>query len=105
VQATIVNAAGDCGGVGDGRKDVEARVSVRVMDTDDSSRVGGLRVTAYAHAGKPTTGGTRNRWLGMISYRSKQYTLASEAAATTDSVTGNAIKDGHIYSAFGVYHV
>ncbi|HEV2749723.1 MAG TPA: hypothetical protein VGV12_04255 [Gemmatimonadales bacterium] len=104
-QATIVNGEGYHGGVGDGRKDVEGRVSVRVMDTDDSSRVGGLRITAYAHAGKPTGSGTRNRWLGMVSYRAKQYTLAAEATAATDSTTGAAKRDGHIYSAFGVYHV
>src|SRR5437667_2831447 len=104
-QATIVNGEGYHGGVGDGRKDVEGRISVRILDTNDSSRVGGLRITAYAHAGKPTGGGTRNRWLGMVSYRSKQYTLAAEAAVATDSTTGTAIKDGHIYSAFGVYRV
>src|SRR5438034_10348962 len=75
------------------------------MDTDDSSRVGGLRVTVYAGVGKPNGGGTRNRFLGMVSYRSKQYTLAAEAAATRDSLTGPGVKDGHIYSAFGVYHV
>jgi len=103
-QVTLVNGEGYHGGVGDGRKDVEGRVSVRVLDTDDSSRVGGLRVTAYAHAGKPTGGGTRNRWLGMVSYRAKAYTLAAEAALTTDSTTGVATRDGHVYSAFGVYH-
>jgi hypothetical protein len=103
-QATIVNGEGYHGGTGDGRKDVEGRVSVRVIDTDDSSRVGGLRVTVYGHAGKPTGGGTRNRLLGMVSYRAKQYTLAAEAATATDSTTG-ARRDGHIYSAFGVYHV
>jgi hypothetical protein len=104
-QATIVNGEGYHGGVGDGRKDVEGRISVRILDTNDSSRVGGLRVTAYAHAGKPTGGGARNRWLGMVSYRSKQYTLAAEAAVASDSTTGTATKDGHIYSAFGVYRV
>ena len=103
--ADVVNGEGYHGGVGDGRKDVQGRVSVRVLDTDDSSRVGGLRVTAYGGSGKPTGGGTRNRWLGMVSYRSKQYTLAAEAAATRDSTAGVATKDGHVYSAFGVYHV
>src|SRR5438445_1033201 len=88
----------------DGHKDVQGRVSVRVMDTDDSSRVGGLRVTVYAGVGKPNGGGTRNRFLGMVSYRSKQYTLAAESAVTQDS-TGGVLKDGHVYSAFGVYHV
>src|SRR2546425_7452799 len=40
----------------------------------------------------------------MVSYRSKQYTLAAESAVTQDS-TGGVLKDGHVYSAFGVYHV
>jgi hypothetical protein len=90
---------------GDGHKDVQGRFSVRLMDTDDSSRVGGLRVSAYLGDGKPKGGGTRNRFLGMVSYRSKQYTLAVEAAATRDSTTGVTRKDGHVYSVFGVYHV
>ncbi len=102
--ADVVNGQG-YHATGDGHKDVQGRLSVRVMDTDDSSRVGGLRVTAYVGAGKPLGGGTRNRFLGMLSYRSKQYTLAAEAAATQDSTAGVAFKDGHVYSAFGVYHV
>src|SRR5436190_112848 len=92
-------------GTGDQRKDVMARVSARVLDTDDSSRVGGLRVTAYGQYGKPTTGGARQRWLGMVSYRTKQITLAGEAALTRDSVTAGTMTNGHVYSAFGVYKV
>src|SRR2546426_12208989 len=93
----VVKGEGYHGGFGDGRKDFQGRLSVRVMDTDDSSRVGGLRVTAYAGAGKPTGGGTRNRFLGMVSYRSKQYTLAAEAEATRDR---GAVfpRDGPVYS-------
>src|SRR5438128_2389846 len=64
-------------------KDAQARVSVRMLDTDDSSRVGGLRITGYAGYGRAPTG-DRNRYIGMISYRSKQITLAGEAAATQD---------------------
>ncbi len=81
-------------------KDIQARVSVRVLDTDDSSRVGGLRITGYAGYGRAPTG-DRNRYIGMVSYRSKQITLAGEAAATQDSTLGT--KNGHVYSAFGVY--
>jgi hypothetical protein len=102
--ADVVNGGGYHAAASDGHKDAQARVSVRVMDTDDSSRVGGLRITAYAGVGKPAGGGTRNRFLGMVSYRSKQYTLAAEAAATRDSA-GAVFNDGHVYSAFGVYHV
>jgi len=100
-QLTVVNGEFyKSGGTGQG-KDVMGRVSVRVMDTDDSSRVGGLRVTAYAQYGKPTGGGDRNRFLGMVSYRTKQITLAGEAAATQDGPLGS--QAGHVYSAFGVY--
>src|SRR3989442_4045768 len=51
--ADVVNGEGYHGGFGDGRKDCQGRLSVRVMDTDDSSRVGGLLVTAYVGVGKP----------------------------------------------------
>lgn len=102
--ADVVNGQG-YHATSDGHKDVQGRLSVRLLDTDDSSRVGGLRVTGYVGAGKPNGGGTRNRFLGMLSYRSTQYTLAAEAATTQDSTAGVAFKDGHVYSAFGVYHV
>src|SRR5437016_8860698 len=81
-------------------KDAQARVSVRMLDTDDSSRVGGLRITGYAGYGRAPTG-DRNRYIGMISYRSKQMTLAGEAAATQDGQLGAT--NGHVYSAFGLY--
>jgi len=105
MQVTLVNGENYNRGTGDQRKDVMARVSARVLDTDDSSRVGGLRVTAYGQYGKPTTGGARQRWLGMVSYRTKQITLAGEAALTRDSVTAGTMTNGHVYSAFGVYKV
>ncbi len=110
MQVTVVNGENYNGGPGDQRKDVMGRVSVRVMDTDDSSRVGGLRVTAYGQYGKPTSGGKRERWIGMVSYRSKLLTVAAEAAITRDTVTGptpapRSDTNGHVYSAFGVYKV
>ena len=106
-QLTVVNGEGYSGGTGDNRKDVMARVSVRLLKTDDNSRVGGLRITGYAGVGKPTSGGTRNRFLGMLSYRSKQFTLAAEYAATKDTVTVTPVPEttGRVISAFGVYHV
>jgi len=83
-------------------KDAEARASVRVLDTNDSSRVGGLRITGYAGYGRAPTG-DRNRFIGMVSYRSKQITLAGEAAITQDGQL--SALNGHVYSAFGVYKV
>ena len=99
-QFVIVNGEGYSGGPGDFRKDVEARVSVRVQPTNDNSRVGGLRVTGYAGVGKATGGADRNRYLGQLSYRSQQFTVAGDYV----SVKNGAIT-GSIISAFGVYHL
>ncbi len=108
-QFAIVNGEGYSGGTGDKRKDIQARVSVRVLETDDATRVGGLRVTGYVGVGtKDITGGSRNRFLGMVSYRSKMLTLAGEFASTKDTtspVTGTPNATGSIISVFGVLHV
>ena len=108
MQVGIYNGENYSGGVtppaSDQRKDLMGRVSVRVSESDDASRVGGLRVTAYGHYGKPTTGGIRSRLLGQVSYKSKQFTLAGEYATTRDSATGGAKLPGSVASAFGVYH-
>jgi hypothetical protein len=89
-QVAVVNGEGYGGGAGDQRKDVQARASLRLLKTDDMSRVGGLRVTGYAGIGKPSGGGTRNRFIGMVSYRSPLVTLAAEIVSTKDSVSGAA---------------
>lgn len=104
LQLTVVNGEGYSKGTGDQRKDVQGRVSVRLRGTNDSSRVGGLRVTGYAQYGKPTTGGARQRYIGMVSYRSKSVTLAGAYALTEDSVTAGALLDGQVASGFGVVH-
>jgi hypothetical protein len=106
MQVGFYNGESYSGGTGDKRKDLMGRVSVRVMDTNDSGRVGGLRVSAYGQYGKPTSGGKRQRLLGMVSYRSKQITLAAEYAVTKDTVTAPAAPElsGSVASVFGVYH-
>jgi len=116
-QAGVYGGEKYSGALGDQRKDLEARASYRLLATDDGSRVGGLRVTGYAQLGAPTTGGQRNRFLGMLSYRSNDLTLAAEYAAITDSTTGGASaigggspvamshqKKATVVSAYGVYH-
>lgn len=102
--------------LGDQRKDVMARASLRVMKTNDMSRVGGLRVTAYAQYGAPSSGGKRERFLGMVSYRSQDITLVGEYAATTDTTTGGnttigggatgavTSRTGRVMSAYGTLH-
>src|SRR5207244_9292507 len=83
-QFTVVNGetykTGEVAGAGSQGKDAMARISVRVLDTNDSSRVGGLRITGYAAYGKAATYADRNRYLAMLSYRTKQLTLAGESA-------------------------
>jgi hypothetical protein len=97
-QFAIVNGEGYNGGTGDFRKDLQARVSVRLQPTNDNSRVGGMRVTGYVGIGKATGGTDRNRYLGLFSYRTQQYTVAGEYVSVK-----NAAVTGSIISAFGVY--
>lgn len=93
---------------GDKGKDFVARVSVRLVATDEGGETGGLRLTGYAGAGKPTGGGTRQRYLGVVSYRSKLLTLAAELAATKDSTLTDpvtATRKGRVITSFGVLRV
>jgi len=98
---------------GDQRKDAMGRVSARLLATDDGSRVGGLRLTGYGQVGKPTGGGIRDRFVGMLSYRSKLLTLAGEFARTKDRQDAPAPPatptpttiDGRVLSFFGVLKV
>ena len=102
--------------LGDQHKDIMARASYRLMNTNDMSRVGGLRLTAYAQYGMPSSGGQRQRFLGMISYRSMDVTLVGEFATTKDSTTGqtaattggliNSVtsRTGRVMSAYGTFH-
>ena len=82
-QAGAYNGEGYSGGLGDRYKDVEVRASYRLLATDDGSRVGGLRVTGYAGIGAPSAGGRRNRFIGMLSYRSNDITVAAEYVASS----------------------
>ena len=88
---------------GDSHKDFAARVSVRLLGTDEGSRVGGLRLTGYGQLGTPTSGGTRNRFLGMVSYRSKAILLAASYTSAKDTVTNPAkiSTTGRVMSAYG----
>ncbi len=106
-QAMAMNGENYNKAPGDTHKDFAARLSVRLLGTDDASRVGGLRLTGYAQAGTPTSGGTRNRFIGMVSYRSKALLLAGEYASTTDTVTNPAVAKhtGSVISAFAVFHL
>jgi len=91
---------------GDQGKDVMGRVSFRLMDTDNDSRVGGLRLTVYGQYGQPNGGGgARDRFLGMVSYRSNTVLLAGEYGITTDSTHTTAKKTGAVGSVYGWYQL
>jgi hypothetical protein len=115
-QAGVYNGENYSGNLGDQRKDFMGRASFRVMNTDDGTRVGGLRVSGYGQYGEPSSGGHRQRFLGMVSYKSVNLTLAAEYAITKDTTTGGntsigggavpvvAERNGRVITAFGVYH-
>ncbi|MGB7211115.1 MAG: hypothetical protein WBC97_00655 [Gemmatimonadales bacterium] len=107
MQAGIYNGEGYHGATGDQRKDVEARVSMRLMPTDEGGSRGGLRLTGFVQYGTPTGGGQRQRFLGMASYKTKQYLVAAEYASTTDSSTTGPTPStkGSVLSAYGYLKV
>jgi hypothetical protein len=106
-QVGLYNGEGYHGGVGDKRKDVMGRVSVRLLASDDDGSRGGLRVTLYGQYGKPTGGGERTRLIGMISYKSKLFTLATEGTIAQDSSTATPVPElsGRVLSGFGVFNI
>src|SRR5574338_549044 len=59
MQVGLYNGEGYSKTPGDQRKDVAGRVSARLLATDDGSRTGGVRVTAFGQYGTPTGGGLR----------------------------------------------
>ena len=115
-QAGIYNGENYNGALSDQHKDFMARASYRILETNDGTRVGGLRVTAYGQYGAPGTGGRRQRFIGMVSYRSVDITLAGEYAFTQDSVHGgiaavgggaiaaSPLRKGQVISLFGTFH-
>jgi len=92
---------------GDKRKDLAARASFRLAETNDNSRVGGLRLSVLAHFGTPTDGGLRNRVAALLSYRTQRVTFGAELGTTRDSVTTTPApaRTGRVMSVFGVYRV
>lgn len=96
----LYNGEGYSNAPGDNRKDFATRVSVRLLKTDNESRLGGLRVTGYASIGRSNGGGTRNRFLGLVTYQTRALTLGAEASSNLDSTAVSAKQHGRILSAF-----
>lgn len=108
MSAGVINGENYNRALGDKGKDLTARVSVRLLQSDDPGRQGGFRLTGYGHTGKPTGGGTRQRLLGVLSYKSKLLTLAGVGAVTKDSVLTTPVtaeRKGRVLSGFGVLRV
>lgn len=108
LSAGVINGEGFTRALGDRRKDVVGRLSVRLRATGTAGPTGGLRLTGYLHLGKPTGGGSRQRYVGIASFRSERLTLAGELAATVDSaVTTPSVgrRSGRLVSAYGVLRV
>jgi hypothetical protein len=93
---------------GDEHKDLAARVSVRLLASDQGGRFGGLRLTGFALVGEPTGGGIRRRVMGNLTYRSRRVTLGGYyllARDRTDSTATAPTRDGSLLSVMGVYRV
>ena len=108
MSAGIINGENYNRPLGDKGKDLAARVSVRLLSSDDAGRQGGLRLTGYGQTGRPTGGGTRQRLVGVLSYKSKLLTLAGVGAVARDSAPTTPVtpeRKGRVLSGFGVLRV
>jgi Phosphate-selective porin O and P len=106
MQLVVMNGEGYHGAEGDRHKDVAVRGSLRLLESDDGGSRGGLRLTGMAHVGARTEGGTRNRYAGMVSYKSSLLTLAGEAARVIDGeAAGSVDVKGNVFSVYGVAKV
>jgi hypothetical protein len=107
----VVNGEGYANPPGGRFMDVEGRASVRLLQTDDNSNVGGLRLTGYGHYGRVDQKGgpARNRAVGMVSYKSKLLTLAGEVGVAKNGVTSTTAPGPAVHAllvaAYGVLDV
>lgn len=91
---------------GDSHKDLEGRLSVRLARSDLAGKTGGLRLNAYGQVGASNGGGTRTRFIGMLSYKSKAVTLAAQVGVSQDSTSATTPKQkGQVLAAYGVYNI
>ncbi len=106
MQVGVFNGEGYGGAPGDAGKDLEGRVSIRLAKTDLANKVGGVRLTGYGQVGKASGGGSRSRFLGMLSYKRKAVTLAAEYGMGQDSTGVNTPSQKRaVMSAYGVFNI
>ena len=103
MQVGLFDGEGYSNAPGDPGKDIEGRVSIRLANTDLGGRVGGVRLTGYGQVGSANGGGSRNRFIGELSYKSKTLTLAGEYGVRQDSTGARTPKQKGV--AFGVFAV
>ena len=84
VTAGVYNGEGWSRGDSDAGKDLMARATVRLAASDDPGPLGGLRLTGYGQVGSPTGGGVRRRGLGMLSWRGRRVTVATQVLLAHD---------------------
>lgn len=105
-QIGYYNGEGYSNTPGDAGKDFMGRVSVRLAKSDLGTKSSGLRLSGYAQVGSANGGGTRSRFIGMLSYKSKAITLAGQIAVGQDSVNSVLIKQkSQVISVYGVYNI
>lgn len=106
VQAGIYNGEGYSNAPGDAHKVLSGRISVRLARSDLAGRIGGLRLNGYGEVGKSTGGGSRIRYIGLLSYKSKAMTLAAQIGGAQDSTSVATPKvKGQLLAAYGVFNI
>lgn len=103
--AGVFNGEGYSRAPGGPGKDVAARISVRLTGADTTSSTSGLRLTGYAHHGRADGGGTRQRWMGMLTWQSRRITLAAAQMVTRDSTALSPRTSGRLLSTWAVYRL
>lgn len=99
----VFNGEGYSAAPGDHHKDAALRISVRLFGTDDSSGTGGLRLTGYASVGRATGGATRDRYLALLTYKTKALTVGAEHWVTRDSTDTDPETEGCLTSVFATH--
>jgi len=110
VSAGVYNGEGWAQSNTDAGKDLMARASVRLAGPADAGSLGGLRLTGYGQVGSPTGGGTRQRGLAMLHWRSSRVTLAAQLLQARDRADPAAggpgpTVDARLVSGFAVVKV
>lgn len=101
-QAGVFNGEGYSNAPGDQRKDVQARGTIRLMDTDDTGKTGGLLLSGYVSNGYYTGGGPRQRMIGMLSWKSKRALLAGQMGFARDSAANASFdKRSVLFAGYG----